>query len=220
MINAKYKATFIENECYHIYNRTNNNEILYRDEGDFTFFMKRYSEMTAGYLDLYSWNLLPTHFHLLAKVRSYSAICHHIKHIPADSLVMTEKKFLRQKATIHELIDNLFQRFLISYCMKFNSKHERKGNLLHRPFKHKLIDKESQFTQAIIYINANAVKHGIVKNINDYKWSSYHDIISDEKTNVCRQYILDWFGGREQFIKVLHEQTAYYNNSDVGIEEE
>lgn len=220
MINAIYKAPFIENECYHIYNRTNNNEILFRNDANFTFFMKRYSEITSAYLDLYSWNLLPTHFHLLAKVKSYSAIYHHIQQTPTNELVMTEKKFLRQKATVHELIDNLFQRFLISYCMSYNSIHERKGNLLHRPFKHKHIDEESQFTQAIIYINANAVKHGIVTNISDYKWSSYHEIISDEKTNLCRQEILDWFGGRDQFIKVINEQTAYYYNADVGIEEE
>ena len=220
MINAIYKAPFIENECYHIYNRTNNNEILFRNDANFTFFMKRYSEITSAYLDLYSWNLLPTHFHLLAKVKSYSAIYHHIQQTPTNELVMTEKKFLRQKATVHELIDNLFQRFLISYCMSYNSIHERKGNLLHRPFKHKHIDEESQFTQAIIYINANAVKHGIVTNISDYKWSSYHEIISDEKTNLGRQEILDWFGGRDQFIKVINEQTAYYYNADVGIEEE
>ncbi len=220
MINAKYKATFIENECYHIYNRTNNNELLFRNDDNYAFFLARYMEITSAYLDLYSWNLLPTHFHLLVKVKNYTEIYNHLLKIPTEELVLTEKKFLSHRVTMHQLIDNLFQRFLISYCMKFNSKHERKGNLLHRPFKHKLIDKESQFTQAIIYINANAVKHGIVKNINAYKWSSYHDIISDEKTNVCRQYILDWFGGRDQFIKVINEQTAYYYNADVGIEEE
>jgi len=37
---------------------------------------------------------------------------------------------------------------------------------------------------------------------------------------LCRQEILDWFGGRDQFIKVINEQTAYYYNADVGIEEE
>ena len=220
MINAKYKATFIENECYHIYNRTNNNELLFLNDDNFAFFLTRYSEITSAYLDLYSWNLLPTHFHLLAKVKSYTEIYNHLQKIPTEELVLTEKKFLTHRATIHQLIDNLYQRFLISYSMSFNSMHERKGNLFHRPFKHVHVNKESHFTQAIIYINANAVKHGIVTNINDYKWSSYHSIISDEETNLCRQEILDWFGGREQFIKVLQEQTAYYYNCDVGIEEE
>ncbi len=220
MINSRYKAPFFEYECYHLYNRTNNFELLFRNDDDYAFFMAKYSAITAGYLDLFSWNLLPTHFHLLAKLKSYAAIYNHLQNIPEEQLVLTEKRFLTHRATVHELIRNIFQRFFISYCKYYNFIHNRKGNLFHRPFRHVHVNKESQFTQAVIYINANAVKHGLVTNINDHKWSSYHSIISNEKTNLCRQEILDWFGGRDQFINVLKEQTAYYYNSDVGIEEE
>ena len=220
MIKIKYKAAFIENECYHIYNRTNNQELLYRNDINYSYFLKKFEEITVGYLYLYSWNLQPTHFHLCVKVKSFEAIINYINTKPVKDLCVTEKKFKRNKATIHELIDNVFQRFLISYCMSYNSMYDRKGNLLHRPFKHIHVAKESQFTQTIIYINANAVKHNIVKDINDYKWSSYHTIISDCKTNLCREEILEWFGGREQFIKTMKEQTAYYYSCETGIEEE
>ncbi len=69
---------------------------------------------------------------------------------------------------------------------------------------------DSQFTQTIIYINANAFKHKLVDDFIKHKWSSYHTILSDKPTKLLRNELLDWFGGREQFIKILKEQTEYY----------
>ena len=220
MSTNKYKAPFIENEFYHIYNRTNNIELLFRNDENRNYFLKRYEHYTTAFLDTYSWNLLPNHFHLLAKVKSFEAITSHLQNKPKKHLCATEQKFLVHKATIHDLIDNMFQRFLISYSMSFNNVHNRKGNLLHRPFKHVHINKESQFTQTVIYINANAIKHDLVKNFTQHKWSSYHTILSNKSTKLFREEVLDWFGGRERFINTLKEQTKYYYSCDTAIDDD
>ncbi|CAN5870911.1 hypothetical protein BH11BAC4_BH11BAC4_15570 [soil metagenome] len=214
----KFKDTFIENEIYHVYNRTNNKEVLFKTEEDRYGFLNRFDHYTSPFLDTFSWNLLPNHFHLLIKVKSFEVITAFLKSKHIKELCSTEKKFLKQKVTIHDLIDNVFQRFLISYTMKFNSRHERKGNLLHRPFKHVLVNKAAQFTQTAIYINANAQKHKIVADFTKYKWSSYHTILSDKQTKLLRTELLEWFGGKTQFIKVVKEKTEYYYNCDTAIE--
>lgn len=217
---SKYKDAFIENQIYHVYNRTNNKEALFKSDKDRYCFLSHFDFYTAAFLDTYSWCLLPNHFHLLVKIKNYETVIAYIISKPSKELCSTERKFLQQKATIHELINNVFQRFLISYTMKFNHHYERKGNLLHRPFKHVLINKETQFSQAAIYINANAQKHKIVNDFTKYKWSSYKTILSEQPTKLLRNDLLEWFGGKVQFIKVLKEQTEYYYNCNTAIEED
>jgi putative transposase len=41
-------------------------------------------------------------------------------------------------------------------------------------------------------------------NLKDYKWSSYHSIISDKPTKLERETVLDWFGSKEEFIDFHH----------------
>jgi putative transposase len=182
--------------------------------------LKRYDHYTSAFLETYSWILLPNHFHILAKVKSTESILNYLGNKYSHEICETEKKFLRQIIPIHDLIDNVFQRFLISYAMSFNNVHKRKGNLLHRPFKHVKVNDESQFTQTVIYINANAQKHKIVSDFTKYKWSSYDTIISEKPTKLFRRELLDWFGGKDQFIKTLKEQTKYYYTCDTLLDDD
>jgi hypothetical protein len=219
-IPKKYKATFIENEWYHVYNRTNNKELLFINDTDRYLFLRRFTFYTAPFLEPVSWNLQLNHFHFYVRIKKFEEINEYLNTRLSEQLCITERKFLKQEATLHDLIDNVFKRLFISYTTRFNNAHNRKGNLFHRPFKHVLTDKDSQFSQTIIYINANAIKHKLVKNISDYKWSSYHDIISENPTTLLRKEVLDWFGGKAQFIKLLNEHSKYYYSCDASIDDD
>lgn len=216
----KNKDPFIENETYHVFNRTNNKELLFINNQDHLNFLDRFNSYSHPFMGTYSWNLLPNHFHLLVKINSYESIISHLKNQDNGDLCLTEKRFIKGKANIHDLIDNVFKRFFISYTMNFNNSHERKGNLLHRPFKHVHVIKESQFTQNVIYINANAQKHKLVKDFAKYKWSSYNTIISNKPTKLLRTELLTWFGGKAQFIKTLKAQSDFYNACEYTIEDD
>ena len=219
-IPKKYKAPFIENQLYHVYNRTNNKELLFINDDDRIIFLKKFEQYTAPFLDYFAWNLLENHFHFYTGVKSFEEIKDYLDSVDTKKMCLTEKRFLNLETTIHCLIDNIFKRFFISYTIYFNEKYSRKGNLFHRPFKHVVTDKESQFTQTIIYINANAVKHRLVNDINEHKWSSYHNIISDKPTILLKQKILDWFGGRHQFIQLHNEQIKYCYNCKTAIDDD
>ncbi|MEO7523410.1 MAG: hypothetical protein ABIT58_04910 [Ferruginibacter sp.] len=219
-IPKKYKADFVENEIYHVYNKTNNKELLFINDADRILFLKKFDRYTSAFLEPFSWNLLLNHFHTYVRVKSFENITNFLKGVPTENLCLTERKFLKGEVTIHKLIDNVFKRLFISYTICFNKCHKRKGNLFHRPFKHVLTEKESQFSQTIIYINANAVKHGLVTRIEDYKWSSYFNLISDDHENLLKQEVLDWFGGKKQFIKMLKEKTEYYHSCESSMEDD
>ncbi len=123
-----YKDDFIENELYHVYSRTNNKELLFLTDENRSFFLNQFDLYCSPFLETYSWNLLPNHFHFLVKVKSYETILEYPENKPFQDRCTTEKKFLQKKTTIHDLTDNAFRRFFISYTMSFNNLHKRKGN--------------------------------------------------------------------------------------------
>ena len=104
--------------------------------------------------------------------------------------------------------------------MAFNKQQGRTGNLFNRPFKRIEVNKNSHFTQAVIYIHANALKHKLCKDFTLYKWSSWNSITSDKPTLLCREQLLDWFGGLTQFIEIHKSQSEFYYASEIAIEDE
>ncbi len=218
-IPTKYLADFEEGSIYHIYNRTNNKEALFLSDENRLFFLKRYKELLSPFTDTYCWCLLSNHFHLLVKIKSDISIKAILKNKAIAELSITEKKFIENKATCSELIGHVFKRFFQSYALAFNKMHNRQGNLFYKPFKRIRIEKDSQFTMAMIYIHANAFKHGLVKNFTDHIWSSWHTIISDKPTSLAKNEVIEWFGSLELCIKAHNELAMYYYDCEVAIDD-
>ena len=228
-IPEKYLADFNEECYYHIYNRTNNNEKLFISDENRIYFLNRYHEIISPFADTFCWNLLPNHFHFLIQIKSESNIREILKNKPViatgfttferlSTLTLTERKFIQQKINLSELIEQTFKRFFQSYALAFNKQQNRKGNLFNRPFKRVEIDKDSQFTQTIIYINANAQHHKLCKDFTEHKWSSWHTMISDKPTQLKRKEVLEWFGGLQTFIDV-HKSMSDHYYTDAAIED-
>ncbi len=147
------KRTF-ETWYYHVYNRWFEKQIIFKNDADFERFYKtiiKYSQCEK-YKNI--------------KVFSYSFMPNHFHFIiftPWDEL----SSFLWD-------IQN-------SYAKYFNLKYSRKGQLFEWRFKAKLIQDEEYLAKCIAYVNFNPLKHQIVDNIDNYKWTSYHQI---EKTKI------------------------------------
>ena len=146
-------------------------------------------------------------------------IKNHLKSVPTELLKPIEKQYLTDAATTELLLELEWKRFFTSYSMAFNKQQNRTGNLFHRPFKRIEIDKESYFTQAIVYIHANAQHHNLSKDFTQHKWTSWHSMLSNNPTGLKREEVLEWFGGLEKFIEIHKSMTEYYYNSNVVIEE-
>jgi putative transposase len=218
-IPAKYLADFTENEVFHVYNRTNNKELLFLTDENRLFFLNKYQEILSPFTETYCWCLLPNHFHFLIRVKSVTEIQSAINQKESHQISITEEKFLKQQIELSSLIEQTFKRFFQSYALAFNKAHNRKGNLFYKPFKRVTVNKESQFTQAIIYIHANPVKHKLLPDFTKYKWSSWEEFISGKIETASRKEVIEWFGSKEQFIKAHKDLAQYYYENEIAIEE-
>ena len=215
-VNEKYTAQFEFDKTYHIYNKTNNGELLFRSDENHYYFLKHYSQYISPFADAYAWNLQPNHFHFIMRIKPEIEIVHWIQGLEKGT--KTEQHFLQDK-DINTLVEMTLKRLFTSYAMAFNNMYNRMGNLFYRTFKRIEILKDSQFTHSIVYVHANAQKHQLVPDFVLYPWTSYHSIISDKPTKLLRSEILVWFGGKERLIKIHKDMTDYYYDFPGAIED-
>lgn len=214
-INKKYLAEFEFGSYYHIYNRTNNNELLFWSDKNRIYFLKLLDSYMSSTIDLYAWNLMPNHFHFIIKIKDKADI---LQNLDDRISIGSRQKFLND-GDVNKLVRNNFKRFFASYSMAFNKINSRNGNLFHRTFKRVHIVDSAQLIQAIIYVNCNAQKHKMYRDFINHKWTSYHNILSDKPTNVSRNEVLQCFGGRNEFIRIHEIASKDYYDPFVMIED-
>ncbi len=215
-----YSADFYENGIFHVYNRTNNKDLLFRSTDNRLYFLKQFKKYLNPFLDTFCWNLLPNHFHFLVQIKTAEQIKNYLETLTFQALKPIEKKYLVDESTTELLLELEWKRFFNSYAMAFNKQHNRQGNLFQRSFKRVEIIKESHFTQAIIYIHANAQYHKLCDDFTKHPWSSWHTILSDKPTNLKREEVLEWFGGKQKFIDTHKSMSQYYSRDfSIGDEE-
>ncbi|MBI4035255.1 MAG: transposase, partial [Candidatus Chisholmbacteria bacterium] len=147
--------TYIENGFYHVYNRGVNKRSIFKDQLDYRVFlgflksylspppnrkqlkhlitMKGYSfhgvphqhKNYSQEISLFSYCLIPNHFHLLIKQVSKNSI----------------EKFMRSLAT--------------RYVIYFNRRHGRLGPLFQNTYKAVLVDEEAYLLHLTAYIHRN-----------------------------------------------------------------
>lgn len=193
-----------------MYNRSNNKEELFRSDKDRIFFLSQYAKYLHPMAETLCWSLLPNHFHFLIRIREANEITATLQR-NTSRLKDAEKRFLACTCTLNELIEQEWRYFFTVYSMVYNKQYGRKGNLLHRPFKRLEINKDTHLTQAIVYIHANAVHHSLVNDLKTYKWSSWHSILSSKSTMLNREYVINLFGGRQEFIDVHLAMSKVYS---------
>ncbi len=219
-IAEKYLATFCEEGVYHVYNRTNNKELLFREQDNYYFFLKKYHQYLGPFVNTYCYNLLPNHFHLVIRIRPNKEILSYLETLSVEKLMHGEKQFLNNgENALHKLIESAFHRLFTSYSMAFNKMFNRKGNLFHRPFKRVRVEDNNHLFQLIVYVHANTVKHHLSDDYTQDKWSSYLSILSDKPTSLLRKEVLNMFGGTGRFISVHREMTKFYYEAPYSIED-
>jgi len=145
---------------YHVYNRWFEKMNIFKNRADFQRFY-----------EIFLHNLKQDTFSEI-KIISYSFLPNHFHFVIFNPGV--------------EL--SLFMwRLQNAYAKYFNLKYDRKWTLFEGRFRAKLIADDKYLYQAMAYVNFNALKHGIVKDIMDYPWTSYHQIIQWKWSNYIDQ---------------------------------
>jgi REP element-mobilizing transposase RayT len=53
---------------YHIFNRGNNREYIFREDANYRFFLERYKKYLTPHVNTYAYCLMSNHFHLLDRI--------------------------------------------------------------------------------------------------------------------------------------------------------
>jgi len=103
-----------------------------------------------------------------------------------------------------EPLEQVMRRLCGSYVYWYNNKYQRIGNLFQDRFKSESVEDDQYFQTVLRYIHQNPVKAGLVKHVEEYKWSSYHeyikqanlvnisfllDMISDDRDKIEQKFI-------------------------------
>ncbi len=181
------------NQYYHIYNRANGKENLFSNDANYFFFLSKYSHYLNPIIDTYAYCLMPNHFHLLVKIKSEEEL----------NVFFTAKlsKGLKPlESSLERLISLQFGHFFNSYTQSYNKQQQRNGSLFFPNFKRKIIDDENYLEKVIHYIHHNPLKHGYCKALENWKFSSYNGILSDNNTLLKREEVISIFDNRQNFI--------------------
>ena len=144
---------------YHVVMRGVNHQNIFIDREDYNFFLRILYRIakTDCLCDIFAYALMSNHFHILVD-------------IPKDTEIGKVIKSLASK-----------------YAIYFNERHGRDGHLFQERFKSEPCEDENYFITLLRYIHQNPLKAGIVKRVDNYEYTSWHEYISEisDDKRVC-----------------------------------
>lgn len=152
MSNAR--KPFLENWFYHIYNRWFKKQQLFFNNRDYERFfevMKKNLLELNWKIKLISYCILPNHFHLI---------------------IQNKEEWL--------FVSEFMRKVQVSISMYLKTKYKEifeEVPIFQWRFRAKQIISDDYFNKCLYYVNYNAVKHEIVDKIEDYPYSSIHQLL-------------------------------------------
>ncbi len=214
---SQRKVDFAHNEFYHIYNRGNSKQTIFKNSGDYQrfqqmlFAMNAVEAVTFRFIQkekMYSYDrgeslvaigaycLMPNHFHILLTPAIESGV----------------QKFMLKLST--------------GYSMYFNKKYERTGSLFEGRFKSQYVNSDEYLKYLFSYIHLNPLKiiepewknvglHNIPKGkmfLEKYRFSSYVDFLKEERMEskiLNIEKFPEYFPKKDIFLKEVQEWMNY-----------
>ncbi|WP_445712388.1 transposase [Flavobacterium sp.] len=192
-----YFTRFEEERIYHVYNRTIDKKPMFKSAENYAFFIRQFDKYLSDYINIYAYNLIGNHFHFMIQIKDLSDLTNKI--VKTDLTTFEKLSNLEKPKTTHDIVSHQFKKFFQSYAMAFNKQHSRIGTLFQTPFKRVEVSDEEYLRELICYIHTNAQKHQIVKDFREWKWISYHKILSDIETKLLKNEVIDYFNDIENF---------------------
>ncbi len=130
---------------HHILNRANNKEIIFLDDSDFRFFLDQIKKYKQKFgVKIYHYCIMPNHYHFL------------IEPVTKESLTA------------------FMQALMLVYAQYVQRKYGKVGHIWQERYKSPVIQAEDYLAYCGYYIEDNPRRAGLVKNLKDWRWSSYH----------------------------------------------
>src|ERR1700730_933820 len=195
---ADYHIPLLADGIYHLVSRANGNEKIFIEERNYPFFIRKFKRHILPIADVFSYCLLPDHFHFLLRIKPIEIIQNYF------GIKKPGKDFVHDLAS--DFIMERFYNLLNSNTKYFNKTYDRKGALFIDYLIRVEIEDEIQFCSTASYIHKNPVHHEYCKSMNEWRWSSYND-----DSFILKEELISWFGGEDTYIK-YHNQAVDLKN--------
>jgi REP-associated tyrosine transposase len=162
---------------YHLFNRGVNRQPIFFCEENWSYFLREVRHyFSPDAVEIIAYCLMPTHYHILVYVK-------------ADNFSV-----------------RIMQPFVTAYTKAISQQQNRVGPLFQGRFQSKIIDKSAYLLQLSRYIHLNPVQAGLVKNPEDWAYSSFRDYIGLRKGTLPRpEIVLSGFGSEKEYREYVEE---------------
>lgn len=126
----KYQPFEIDS-YYHLYNKGNNRENIFFETKNYYYFLQLVKDHWLPWVKIYSYRLLPNHFHFILKIKEE-------QHLPTA--------FKEGKTALHQPFSNCFN----AYTKTVNKHYHRSGCLMLKNVKRIKIDTREYLQNLII----------------------------------------------------------------------
>ncbi len=184
---------------YHIYNRGNNGETIFRQKENYLYFLQLYIKHFHWQVVTFAYALLPNHFHFLVRIKSVKEIEEAYQEQQKETLMVSETlrvSSLKRIPTPSQAFGNVCN----AYAKAINKRYGRTGSLFENPFGRIPVTTDAYFYNLITYIHRNPQKHGFVDDFRDWAYTSYDAFLQDKETRVAKTAVFDCYGSRVQFL--------------------
>ena len=196
-MNKKY---FQFGEYYYLYFWGNNREALFREEENYQVFLDLFRKYVSPLSDLYAYCLLPTHSHLILRIKDFVDIgCHYFD---------------------GQMIWKQINTFFSSYIHWNNKNSNGTPKIMGSKYlERNLLSLEPLF-ELIPYIHKNPQSHGIVSDYRFWPYSSYHSYFTRDRTSFLARIL---FSDDELYNTIMEmhekmiklEEWSYYQKEMV-----
>lgn len=158
-------------DIYHIYNQGNNREAIFYADKDYIEFLKLFRKYILPHCKILAYCLMPNHFHFLVYTTENSVLVRKIGNIQSTAL------------------SNSFRILQSTYAQYINKKQNRTGSLFRQKAKAKsMSDGSNNYSYiAFHYIHQNPLQAGLVKKLEDWKYSSFNDYAGLRDGTLCNK---------------------------------
>jgi putative transposase len=142
-------------DILHVYNRGNQRQKIFFNDENYLYFIGKMKKHLVPNCDMLAWCLMPNHFHFLIHVNEISLLSQ-----KQGNIILTN-------------INNQIRILLSSYSQAINKSNGFCGNLFQQGTKAKIINDPIYQLACLQYIHNNPIKAGLVKDLAQWKYSSY-----------------------------------------------
>lgn len=140
---SRTPRNFKASSFYHVFNRGNNKDTIFRSSSDKQFFLNLlYKYHRECEIKILTYCIMETHFHLV---------------------IRTGKN--------PKLLSKFMQKVCTGFAMQVNRKHQRVGHVFQNRYNANYLPYKKDIRRAIDYVRKNPVQEGWVRKPSEYKWS-------------------------------------------------